>query len=104
MYEDGSSNYSDVRSVTMGGKPDISVYPNPVNNLLFFEIRQVKEPAITLSVRNAAGQALYTINHKTDGAALIKIPFDVALLPVGVYFYRLSANNFEEMGRFVVEH
>ena len=104
MDEDGSSNYSDVRSVTMGGKPDISVYPNPVNNLLFFEIRQVKEPAITLSVRNAAGQALYTINHKTDGAALIKIPFDVALLPVGVYFYRLSANNFEEMGRFVVEH
>ena len=101
--ENGHFIYSEVRTLVIGGSHQLSVYPNPANDQMNFEITQSSEQVLNLEIFNSTGLAIAKVTE-VYAKGNFKIPFKTSELPTGIYFYHLLANSFAEKGRFVVKH
>jgi minor extracellular serine protease Vpr len=63
----------------------IMVYPNPASDQVFIVADQQNETVYTLNVYSADGKSVMSTNYQWN------TPIDVASLPAGIYFLRLSA-------------
>jgi lysophospholipase L1-like esterase len=82
------------------GSQRVRVYPNPVKDVLYFEVKNLPARSLDLKVFNSQGQQVLsqTYPHAMAGASLLEL--DISRLPTGVYSYFLSAGNEKEAGKF----
>ena len=78
--------FKDVKPESLGSTSTVSLYPNPTNDVLFIDVERVDNYSLviyTISGQKVLEQTL------TDKHNLV----NVNNLPVGTYFYELSAPN-----------
>ncbi len=78
--------FKDVKSESLGSSSTVSLYPNPTNDVLFIDVERVDN--YRLVIYNISGQKVLE-QTLTDKHNLV----NVNNLPVGTYFYELSAPN-----------
>lgn len=76
-------------------------YPNPFNPETVIEFELPANNRIKISVYDINGRIVNELNE-TLSAGTFKYDFDGSKLPAGVYFYRLSANNFTQVRKMVL--
>ncbi len=69
-------------------------YPNPFNPLTHFEYQLPKKCQVNLSVYNILGQKVAELVSRDQAAGLYNMTWDASQMASGVYFYRLSADEF----------
>ncbi len=69
-------------------------YPNPFNPVTTIRFMLPETRHARLSVHNSLGQTVAVLIDDEFPAGDHEIPFDAAMLPSGVYFYRLLSGNF----------
>jgi hypothetical protein len=84
-------------------------YPNPFNPRTTFKFRIPASPAggagfgfVSLKIFNAVGKEVAVIVNEEKPAGEYKIQFDASDLSSGIYFYQLSAGDFQETKKFVI--
>ncbi len=77
-------------------------YPNPFNpgTKIKFELR--KASRVTLEVQNLLGQTVATLVDEIKPAGAHTVVFNAENLTNGVYLYRLRANGFEQVRKFLL--
>jgi hypothetical protein len=78
--------FKDVKPESLGSSSTVSLYPNPTNDVLFIDVERVDN--YSLVIYNLSGQKVLE-QTLTDKHNLV----NVNNLPVGTYFYELSAPN-----------
>lgn len=89
--ENGEYTYSEIRSAIVNGynADKVTLYPNPVKDVLHISYPNHNKLDIGVSVYNVAGKLMFTKNIRVpEGEQNITI--DVANLPVGAYFINLK--------------
>ncbi len=118
---EGDMDYNDV-TVTMstgnvtGVEEDVTTapsdyelsqnYPNPFNPTTVIEYRVPEAATVTLQVFNVQGQLVKTLAHIFQNAGAYKVTWDGtdmngSIVPSGVYFYQIEANDFAQVRRLV---
>jgi photosystem II stability/assembly factor-like uncharacterized protein len=69
-------------------------YPNPFNPSTQISFSLTRPSFVKMEIFNALGERISTLIHKKMSAGNHKVQFDSNGLPSGVYFYRLTANDF----------
>ncbi len=69
-------------------------YPNPFNPTTVIKYSIPEAGKVTLRVYNMLGQEVVTIVNSQQAAGNYKATFDAGRLASGIYFYKLSAKNF----------
>ncbi len=79
-------------------KNSISIYPNPVKQILYMTLnRQINEPTV-LSISDNSGRNILSIDEKNLG---IVTQIDVSSLTNGYYFLNIKNNNFYFAEKFI---
>ncbi|MEZ5083949.1 MAG: T9SS type A sorting domain-containing protein [Bacteroidales bacterium] len=76
-----------------------AVYPNPVNDRLFFEIANLIHQPIEVLIFNSNGKLI--TSKETSYAS--KLSIDVKKINSGLYFYIVKAGDISYQGKFIVE-
>ncbi|MFI5251677.1 MAG: T9SS type A sorting domain-containing protein [Bacteroidota bacterium] len=77
-------------------------YPNPFNPATIIQYQLPKESRVNLSIFNLLGQKVATLVNEFQNEGYKSVSFNATNLPSGVYFYRLQANNFSDVKKFIV--
>ncbi len=77
-------------------------YPNPFNPSTNINISIPKRSKVELNIFNALGQKVFTILNEEKEAGSYKVTFNAASLPSGVYFYRISAGEFNQTKKLIL--
>jgi len=77
-------------------------YPNPFNptTLIRFDLRERSH--VVLEIFNILGQKVATVVDRTMDAGHYTATFDASKMASGVYFYRISANDFRDLKKMVL--
>jgi hypothetical protein len=79
-----------------------SNYPNPFNPTTSIEFRIVEFGFVSLKVYDVLGKEVATLINEEIAAGRYNVVFDASNLPSGIYFYRLSVNNFSMTRKMVL--
>ncbi len=85
VRNDGVYDYSSEVKALFPPKQEISVYPNPANDLIYIQLESAAEK-MELEFFNYAGQSIFKKQWMDSNQTEV----DVSDWPVGVYFYRLK--------------
>jgi hypothetical protein len=101
---DGSFTYSDIENVnlTPAGFSLYQNYPNPFNPSTKIKFSLPSENYVTLKVYNISGEEIEVLLNEKISAGVHEINFNAPLLPAGVYFYRLTSDNFSGVKKFIL--
>ena len=102
---DGTFEYSDVVSVTVGVPVLYSLssnYPNPFNPETRIDYTLPKQQNVSLRINNMLGELVEVLENEVKPAGTYTVTFDGSDLPSGIYFYRLKAENFVETKKMVL--
>jgi hypothetical protein len=110
---DGSFEYSDVVSAEIISPSKFSLeqnYPNPFNpdtkikytipNVIANEVKQSQ--LVTLKVFDVLGNEVKTLVNEEKTAGTYEVTLNAAVLPSGVYFYKLQTRNFVETKKMIL--
>ena len=77
-------------------------YPNPFNPLtqIVFNIPQAGK--VKLQVFNTLGQKIMTLLDKPLSIGQYQVTFDGQNLPSGIYYYRIDANDFQQVKKMIL--
>ena len=102
---DGSYEYSQVAIVNLG-VPDKFIldqnYPNPFNPTTRISFYVPQHSFVTLKIYDLLGTEISTLVNEDRVAGYHKIEFDATQLSSGIYIYKLSAGNFNDMKKMTV--
>jgi hypothetical protein len=79
-----------------------NAYPNPFNPSTTISFGLPQESRVSLMVFDISGRLIQTLSDRTLPAGEHSITFDGNNLPSGVYFYRLTANQFTASNKMVL--
>lgn len=82
---DGTTSYSDIRSVTRRDDLGIKVFPNPASDFLVLEVNEETEAIVEFF--NATGKLVLSTQYQGD----FRQTFDISTLPKGMYFVKMTA-------------
>lgn len=85
---DDCTNIDDNSELAFG----LEVYPNPVNDVLNFQIRAKENSSFNLSLLNSSGQVIFDGIFKTDQNGIYKNILDFKYFKAGVYFLNVSGD------------
>ncbi len=85
---DGATTYSDIKSVVFNNKLSVTLYPNPVKNILTIDDNG-EQLTGTMMLYDAYGRVIS--QSKIEAVRVFKI--DVSKLSAGIYHYRLNTIN-----------
>lgn len=76
---------------------DLSISPNPFNNMVSFDVKGLNNGLLTIKVYDICGKLIDAFNHSPNGLNQVKIDWEpetrsVSLTP-GVYFIELNQGN-----------
>ena len=77
-------------------------YPNPFNPVTNLEFGISKSGFVSLKIHDVLGRELVTLVNEIKEPGYYKIKFDAGNLASGVYFYRMTADDFVALKKFVV--
>jgi len=77
-------------------------YPNPFNPTTNIVFSIPIDTHVKLTVHNILGQEITTLMNKQQNAGIYEVKFDAGNLNSGIYFYKLTTNNFTEIKRMVL--
>jgi hypothetical protein len=80
----------------------ISSYPNPFNPTTTIEFTLTEPGNVTLNVYNVAGEMVTTLVNGNLPAGQRSVVFNATDLPSGVYLYRLTAGNYNGVGKMLL--
>lgn len=117
-YPDGSTNWqlSDFitrgapNSITSIDDPSISVldynlyqnYPNPFNPTTTISYQIGKQSFVSLKVYNLLGKEVATLINEVKSPGTFEVKFDGTNLSSGIYFYKLTSDNFNAVKKFTL--
>ena len=79
-----------------------SAYPNPFNAETTIGFHLSFAGMVKLTVYNSMGQEVSILVNEYSSAGRHQVIFNAADLPSGIYFYALSVNGFEAVGKMVL--
>ena len=89
------------------GEPEsatlISVYPNPVSEILMVEMRGFDGTQLEISVRDLNGRNLRSVSRSAAGSDQFTEQISLHGLPAGMYFVRVSDGKAVWMSEVVKE-
>jgi hypothetical protein len=77
-------------------------YPNPFNPTTTIQFDIPKAPLVMLKVYNVLGQEVATLVNEKREAGRYEVEFDGSRLTSGVYFYKLVADDFVAVKKFIL--
>lgn len=77
-------------------------YPNPFNPTTKISFAVPQKSHVVLSVYNAIGQIVETLVDEELSANIYEVDFNAALLPSGIYFYTIRADNFNSVKKMLL--
>ena len=78
-------------------------FPNPFNPVTIVSFGIPKKSAVTLKVYDAVGREISTlVNNEIKAEGYYNIEFNAALLPSGIYYYRLQAGEFADTKKMIL--
>ncbi len=83
----------------LGANNRVRVYPNPVEDVLTFEVENLSAPTVDIQVFNTAGQEVLTQSYRLAEPSG-SLSLDVSSLSQGVYSYLLTSGSEKEAGKF----
>lgn len=83
---------------------EISLFPNPVKDLMKVDFTLAETAQLQVEVFNATGQRVQQLGVATYGAGRNQINIDAAQLSSGMYFLRMFNADRELNRRFIVQH
>jgi hypothetical protein len=76
-------------------------YPNPFQQTTTIEYRLDTPQAISLKVYDSLGREITTLVASWKAAGAHKAIFDASNLPAGVYVFRLTGDDFDQIGKMI---
>jgi hypothetical protein len=99
------SNVSDVR-FEKGSTPESFIlnqnYPNPFNPSTVIRYQIPSDSKVELIVYDALGREVQTLVNGQQGAGVYEVTFNAARLTSGIYFYRLTADEYTSVRKLVL--
>lgn len=78
-------------------------YPNPFNPQTTIRYALPEQAAVTMTIYDTTGRRVaQLLQENTQAAGWHEVTFDAAVLPSGVYFYRLVAGDFNEVKQMIL--
>lgn len=77
-------------------------YPNPFNPTTNIEFRIAKSGFVNITIYDASGREVETLGNQELKPGTYKVDWNASVYPSGVYFYRLSTDNFSETKKMVL--
>jgi hypothetical protein len=77
-------------------------YPNPFNPSTTIEFNLPKATNVRIEIFNIAGQKIQTLLNKKMSAGSHQVEFNAQNLSSGVYFYRIEADEFQDVKKMVL--
>jgi hypothetical protein len=77
-------------------------YPNPFNPTTNITYSIPTNSKVVIKIYNIAGREVETIENSARSAGTYTVTFDAKQLASGVYFYKLTANNYSSAKKFVL--
>ena len=97
---DGKSEYSIVRALTFNHVDDLaSVYPNPTNDKIKFDISLYKNQAFSIEIANQKGQLVHVLPLSAGYSNGYEL--DATSFETGLYYIVLKGENFTKTLKFV---
>jgi len=101
---DGKFKYSDSRLVTLRDFDYglYSCYPNPVTNNAVIKYKIPDNNFVKISVYDNAGKLITNLVNESKNAGVYQVSLPSNNLAAGVYYYKMSAGNFNDTKSFTV--
>jgi len=107
---DGQVSYSEAVEVVLSAPLDYSLtqnYPNPFNSETKISFKLPEFNSVSFKIFNALGQEIKTLLQQDISAGYHSVSWNGSdlngrIVPTGVYYYQIKANNFVETRRLVV--
>jgi hypothetical protein len=97
------SQESDIKeSGSISAIENIRVYPNPAHSVLNIHYQNHNRQSIRLSLYNTCGRHVKVPVSTYQGGHTIQISLDIASLPSGVYFVKLTEGEHSSFQKFVI--
>ncbi|MCX6162543.1 MAG: T9SS type A sorting domain-containing protein, partial [Ignavibacteriae bacterium] len=77
-------------------------YPNPFNPTTNIRYALPRAGEVKLTVFNTLGKEVETLVNEHQSAGTYEVSFDASQYPSGVYFYRLTTDNFSDTKRMLL--
>ncbi len=77
-------------------------YPNPFNPKTKIKYEIAKSGFVSLKIYDVLGREIKTIVNENKNVGFYEIDFDANNLNSGIYFYKLTTNNFSEMKKMIL--
>ena len=77
-------------------------YPNPFNPSTKINYEIPTKSSVSLKVYDVLGKEVMTLVNKENQLGKYEIEFNAAILPSGVYFYRIQTNKFVETKKMIL--
>ena len=77
-------------------------YPNPFNPKTKIKYEIAKSGFVSLKIYDVLGREIKTLVNENKNVGFYEIEFDANNLNSGIYFYKLTTNNFSEMKKMIL--
>jgi hypothetical protein len=92
--------YSAIKSLIFKDLTDISVYPNPANDILNLDLKAYEGRAVSIYLYNAMGQM--TASEQIDKATALPFELPISSMPVGSYRLRIAAEGKRDLSKTII--
>ncbi len=102
---DGSFEYSKIVNVEISHPVEYSLeqnYPNPFNPSTTIKFSIPKAGIVNLKIFNTLGEEITSLVNGFKEAGNYVVNFNAMNLSSGIYYYRLSSNNFNEIKKMIL--
>jgi hypothetical protein len=77
-------------------------YPNPFNPVTNIKFSLPKQSYVTIKVYDNLGKEVANLINDTKPAGLYLIDFDASYLPSGIYYYKMTTNEFTDVKKMIL--
>ena len=96
VYPDGSLAWSDIETVSISINPEVSLYPNPVQDIAELQLKGLAQERVEFQLINLNGQVVF---QQAISPEEKKLQIDLSQLPTGVYMYLLTQEETQISGK-----